>query len=96
MREKISILLTSSTDIWNLADRKEVGMSRRRYTPKAESAGGARGCLGREDARASGALRYEFAGRHNIRDMDTVAQMIHVVTGLIGKGLLYPELVGKT
>ena len=36
---------------------------------------------------------YEFAGRHNIRDMDTLDQMAHVVTGMIGKRLLYRELV---
>lgn len=36
---------------------------------------------------------YEFAGRHNIRDMDTVDQMAHVVMGMIGKRLLYRELV---
>ena len=36
---------------------------------------------------------YEFAGRHNIRHMDTLDQMAHVVTRLIGKRLLYRELV---
>lgn len=36
------------------------------------------------------------SGRHNIRDMDTVAQMTPVVMGLIGGRLLYRELVAKT
>lgn len=35
----------------------------------------------------------EFAGRHNIRDMDTADQMAHIVAGLIGKRLMYRELV---
>ena len=35
----------------------------------------------------------EFAGRHNVRDMDTIDQMAQVVTGLIGRRLLYRELV---
>ena len=35
----------------------------------------------------------EFAGRHNVRDMDTIDQMGHVVTGLVGRRLLYRDLV---
>ena len=35
----------------------------------------------------------EFAGRHNIRDMDTLAQMQHVVAGMVGRRLLYRKLV---
>jgi len=35
-----------------------------------------------------------FAGRHNIRGMDTVAQMQHVVAGMVGRRLLYRDLVG--
>lgn len=35
----------------------------------------------------------EFAGRQNIRELDTIAQMEHVVAGLVGKRLLYRELV---
>ena len=35
----------------------------------------------------------EYAGRHNIRDMDTLDQMRDVVAGLVGKRLLYRELV---
>ena len=34
----------------------------------------------------------EFAGRHNIRDKDTIDQMNAVVTGLVGKRLLYRDL----
>ena len=34
----------------------------------------------------------EFAGRHNIRDMDTIDQMHDLVAGLVGKRLLYSEL----
>ena len=35
----------------------------------------------------------EFAGRHNIRDHDTLDQMTAVVAGLVGKRLLYQDLV---
>ena len=35
----------------------------------------------------------EFAGRHNIRDRDTIDQMQDVVAGLIGRRLLHRELV---
>lgn len=37
----------------------------------------------------------EFAGRHNIRDMDTLEQMEEVVRIMDGKTLSYDELVGK-
>ena len=36
----------------------------------------------------------EFAGRHNIRDLDTVDQMVAVFVGLVGKRLTYRELAG--
>jgi len=36
----------------------------------------------------------EFAGRQNIREMDTLRQMEHLVASLIGQRLLYRELVG--
>ena len=36
----------------------------------------------------------EFAGRQNIREMDTIRQMEHLVAALIGQRLLYRELVG--
>ena len=35
----------------------------------------------------------EFAGKHNIRDMDTAVQMTTVAAGLTGRRLLYRELV---
>lgn len=35
----------------------------------------------------------EFAGRHNVREMDTIEQMKSVVKGFIGKGLPYKKLV---
>ena len=34
----------------------------------------------------------EFAGRHNLRDKDTVAQMRDLVAGMIGKRLMYKDL----
>ena len=37
----------------------------------------------------------EFAGRHNIRDLDTVAQMIFVMLAMVGKRLKYNDLVGR-
>jgi hypothetical protein len=38
----------------------------------------------------------EFAGRHNIRDKDTIDQMADVVAGLVGRRLLYRDLVAST
>ena len=35
----------------------------------------------------------EFAGKHNIRDMNTAAQMAAVAGGLIGKRLMYRHLI---
>ena len=35
----------------------------------------------------------EFAGRHNIRSLDTIHQMEHVVAGVVGRRLAYRELV---
>ena len=35
----------------------------------------------------------EFAGRHNIRDKDTIDQMSNLVAGMVGKRLMYAELV---
>ena len=35
----------------------------------------------------------EFAGKHNIRDTDTLAQMAHVAAGLVGRRLLYRDLI---
>jgi transposase-like protein len=38
----------------------------------------------------------EFAGRHNVRDMDTLAQMSVLAKGLDGKRLRYDDLVATT
>lgn len=38
----------------------------------------------------------EFAGRHNIRPLDTLDQMAAIVQGMEGKRLLYVELTAKT
>ena len=35
----------------------------------------------------------EFAGRHNIRSLDTLRQMEHVVAGMVGRRLLYKDLI---
>ena len=37
----------------------------------------------------------EFAGRHNIRQNDTQEQMESVVAGVVGKRLMYRDLIGK-
>ena len=35
----------------------------------------------------------EFAGKHNMRDLGTLAQMTAVVAGLIGRRLMYVDLI---
>ena len=35
----------------------------------------------------------EFAGRHDLRERDTVDQMQNVVAGMVGKRLMYRELI---
>lgn len=35
----------------------------------------------------------EFSARHNIRDMDTIEQMQEIVSGMVGKRLMYQDLV---
>ena len=35
----------------------------------------------------------EFAGRHNIRELDTMAQMQHVAAGMVGRRLMYRDLI---
>ncbi len=35
----------------------------------------------------------EFAGRHKVRDLDTIRQMESVVAGLVGKRLMYRDLI---
>ena len=34
----------------------------------------------------------EFAGRHNIRDLDTIEQMTVIANGMVGKRLRYSDL----
>ena len=38
----------------------------------------------------------QFCAKHNLRDMDTMHQMEHVVAGMVGKRLLYKDLTAKT
>ena len=35
----------------------------------------------------------EFAGRHNIREMDTIRQMEHVAAAMVGRRLMYRDLI---
>ena len=35
----------------------------------------------------------EFAGRHNIRELDTLDQIQHVVAGMVGRRLMYRDLI---
>ena len=35
----------------------------------------------------------EFAAKHNIRDRDTIDQMNAVVAGMVGKRIMYRELI---
>ena len=37
----------------------------------------------------------EFAGKHNVRDADTLAQMTVLVAGLVGKRLMYCDLIAN-
>ena len=37
----------------------------------------------------------EFAGRHNIRDLHTIDQLRHVFAGMVGKRLMYKDLIGR-
>ncbi len=37
----------------------------------------------------------EFAGRHNVRDLDTIAQMTATANLMVGKRLTYKALIGK-
>ncbi len=38
----------------------------------------------------------EFCGRHNIRDKDTIDQMRHLVARMVGKRLMYRDLIAPT
>ena len=37
----------------------------------------------------------EFAGRHNIRELDTIQQMQHFVAGMVGRRLMYRDLTAE-
>ena len=37
----------------------------------------------------------EFAGKHNVRDSGTLAQMRHTVARLVGRNLLYRDLIAS-
>ncbi|MDE2654430.1 MAG: transposase [Gemmatimonadota bacterium] len=37
-----------------------------------------------------------FAGRHNLRDLDTADQIRHVVAAMVGKRLMYRDLVAPS
>ena len=38
----------------------------------------------------------EFAGRHNIRELDTIIQMNSMVAGMIGRRLMYKNLISDS
>ena len=48
----------------------------------------------REDRSTKHLNRYvtEFCGRHNIRDLDTIRQIEHIVARMIGKPFMYRDL----
>ena len=35
----------------------------------------------------------EFSGKHNVRELETLAQMTALVAGLVGKRLIYTDLI---
>ena len=35
----------------------------------------------------------EFSGKHNVRELGTLAQMTALVAGLVGKRLMYTDLI---
>ena len=35
----------------------------------------------------------EFSGRHGVREQDTITQMQNIVAGMVGKRLMYRDLV---
>ena len=37
----------------------------------------------------------EFAGRHNVRELDTIDQMAFLAKGMVGKRLKYKELTSQ-
>ena len=53
-----------------------------------------KGRVSQAQRKAPTAVRSEFAGRHNIREMDTLAQMEHMVAAMVGRRLTYRDLGG--
>ena len=51
--------------------------------------------LGKLPNKSDGDRVAEFAGRHNIREADTMDQMASMVKGLLGKRLRYRDLVSS-
>jgi len=37
----------------------------------------------------------QFVGKHSLRGLDTIQQMNHMVAAMVGKRLMYKDLVGK-
>ena len=38
----------------------------------------------------------EFSGRHNLRELDTIDQMRAVVMAVVGRRLMYRDLIGPS
>ena len=53
----------------------------------------AQGRLPHAEREAPTAVRVGIRGRQNIREMDTIDQMRHVVAGMVGRRLMYRDLV---
>ncbi len=54
---------------------------------------GYRGTFHHFSAKHTGRYVAEFAGRHNVREADTIDQMGSVVIGMVGKRLMYRDLI---
>ena len=54
---------------------------------------GYHGCYHRMSVKHLPSYVAEFAARHNLRDKDTIDQMCHVFAGMIGRRLMYKDLV---
>ena len=53
------------------------------------------GHVSHDVSEAPKSLRLEFAGKHHIRDLYTAAQMTIVAAGLVGKRLMYSQLISE-
>ena len=54
---------------------------------------GFHGTYHRMSAKHMGRYVTEFVGRHNIRDADTIDQMMDIVAAMTGKRLMYRDLI---